>query len=154
MNCRSPMLNNVIYRYSSTMSSSFKPGPSPQCYHLDPSYFCAPSQNPSPFFSSLPTFHPTSSTPYSLSSQFCLAPQLYLEDQTHVNYSMSAFCCSRYHRSADGWCQMGRAARTFSKQMNSSFLPGQSKTTYQKSPWGSRNKSQNTRKLKATKWTP
>lgn len=62
------------------MSSSFKPGPSPQCYDLDLSYFYAPSQNPSPFLPSLPTLYPTCLTPCSLSSQFCLAPQLYQED--------------------------------------------------------------------------
>lgn len=52
------------------------------------------------------------------------------------------------------WVELDRQSRRdLLWQMNSSLLTGQSKTVYKKPPYGSGKKNQNTRKLKATKWT-
>lgn len=49
----------------------------------------------------------------------CICPmiQIVSEEPQGTYCSMSALYCSRYHRSADGWCWMGRAGKAFSGQV-------------------------------------
>lgn len=127
-NYQKPVIDNVVYIYfftthPSVLGQDLQPNVTILISHTFLHLLrIAESQNLSPFFLLFPSFTlpPQPCAPYPP----CLVLPHNFIWKPRGNQSMSAFYCSRYHRSEDGRYQVGRAAMTFSGYMNSMFLTG------------------------------